>query len=194
MPRLTNERAQSVLNCLILQDGGTTETLSEAPGAYGIHSHSHAARIAAYETTSALVTLPSPEMGMAPRYSSRDHHADMLPLIQPLDGPCLSTGRSALRTSVSACRCHDGCLQCGLVRYMQWAGSLGVLDRALTALAHQLPQVAGSATSLASVPAAAAWQAHVGPDRQHCDRFVHQLAGLSTITSHVTTRPPSPRL
>ncbi len=30
---------------------GTTETVSEAPGAYGIHSCSHAARIASYETT-----------------------------------------------------------------------------------------------------------------------------------------------
>ncbi len=44
------------------QDDGTTETLSEAPGADGMHSRSHATRIAAYETTSALVTLPSNEM------------------------------------------------------------------------------------------------------------------------------------
>ncbi len=57
------------------------------------------------------------------------------------------------------------------MRYMQRAGSLGVLDRALTALAHQLSRVAGSATSLAAVPAA--WQAHVGPHGQHCNRFIH---------------------
>ncbi len=48
------------------QDCGSAETVSEAPGAYGIHSCSHAARIASYETTSALVALPSPEVGMAP--------------------------------------------------------------------------------------------------------------------------------
>ncbi len=133
-------------------------------------------------------------MGMASRNSSRDYHANMLPLSQRLDGPCLSMGRSALRTSVSACRCHDGYLQCGLVRYMQWAGSLGVLDRASTALAHELPRVAGSATSHVAVLAAAAWQARVGPHGQHFDSFLKQLAGLSTITSHDTAHPPSPPL
>ncbi len=44
------------------QDGGTTETLSETPGAYGTRSCSLAAQIASYETTSAQVTLSSPEM------------------------------------------------------------------------------------------------------------------------------------
>ncbi len=39
-----------------------------------------------------------------------------------------------------------------------------------------------------------AWLACVGPHRQHCGCLVHQLAGLSTITLHVTTRPPSPPL
>ncbi len=36
------------------QECSTTETVSETPGAYGIHSCSHAARIASYETTSTL--------------------------------------------------------------------------------------------------------------------------------------------
>ncbi len=36
------------------QDGGTTETVSEAPGAYGGCSGSHAAGVAPYETTSTL--------------------------------------------------------------------------------------------------------------------------------------------
>ncbi len=48
------------------QECGSTETVSEAPGAYGICSCSNAARIASFETTSALATLPSPEMGMVP--------------------------------------------------------------------------------------------------------------------------------
>ncbi len=42
------------------QECGTTETVSEALGAYGIRRCSHAARIASYETTSALATLPGP--------------------------------------------------------------------------------------------------------------------------------------
>ncbi len=70
------------------QDCGSTETFSEAPGAYGIHSRSHAARVASYETTSALVALPSPEVGMAPRYTSGEYHTGVSPLLQPLDGPC----------------------------------------------------------------------------------------------------------
>ncbi len=73
------------------QDCGSAETVSEAPGAYGIRSCSHAARIASYETTSALVALPSPEVGMAPRCTSGEHHTGVSPLLQPLDGPCFST-------------------------------------------------------------------------------------------------------
>ncbi len=57
------------------QECGTTETVSEAPGAYGIRSCSHAAWVASYETTSALAILPSPEVGMAPRYTSSKHHS-----------------------------------------------------------------------------------------------------------------------
>ncbi len=41
------------------QECGTTETFSEAPGAYGIRSCSHAAQVASYEITSALAILPS---------------------------------------------------------------------------------------------------------------------------------------
>ncbi len=72
-------------------------------------------------------------MGMAPRYTPGEHHTGVSPLLQPLDGPCLSTGRGALRTSVPACCCHNRCLQHGLGRYMQRAGSLGALDGASTA-------------------------------------------------------------
>ncbi len=176
------------------QDCGSAETVSEAPGAYGIRSCSHVARIASYETISALVALPSPEVGMAPRCTSGEHHTGVSPLLQPLDGPCLSTGRGALRTSVSACCCHNRCLQHGLGRYMQRAGSLGALDGASTALAHQLPRAAGSASSLAAVSATAVRQACVGPYGQHCGCVVHQPDGVYTITPHVTARPPSPPL
>ncbi len=65
------------------QECGTTETVSEAPGAYGIRSCSHAARIASYETTSALATLPGPEVGMAPRYTASRY----LPAVSPLPQP-----------------------------------------------------------------------------------------------------------
>ncbi len=45
------------------QEGGSTETFSGAPGAYGILSLGHAARIASY-----VASRPGPEMGMAPRH------------------------------------------------------------------------------------------------------------------------------
>ncbi len=116
------------------------------------------------------------------------------PLPQPLDRPCLSTGRGAPRTSVPAYCCHNRCLQHGLGRYMQRAGSLGALDRAPTALAHQLPGAVGSAFSLAAVPATAVGQARASPHGQHCSGLVYQPAGGYTITPHVTARPPSPPL
>ncbi len=56
------------------QECGTTETVSEAPGAYGIPSCSYAAQIASYETISALATLPCPDVGMAPRYTASGYH------------------------------------------------------------------------------------------------------------------------
>ncbi len=52
---LTNEHAQSVPEFLQRQGGDTTETLSEAPGTYGIRSCSPTAPIASYGTTSAQV-------------------------------------------------------------------------------------------------------------------------------------------
>ncbi len=105
------------------QECGTAETVSEAPGAYGIRSCSHAARIALYETTSALATLPGPEVGMAPQYTASGYHPALSPLPQPLDRPCLSTGWGAPRTSVPTYCCHNRCLQHGLGHYMQRARS-----------------------------------------------------------------------
>ncbi len=176
------------------QECGTTETVSEAPGAYGIRSCSHAAQIASYETTSALASLSGQEVGMAPRYTANRYLPAVSPLPQPLDRPCLSTGRGAPRTSVPAYCCHNRCLQHGLGCYMQWAGSLGALDRAPTALAHQLSGAVGSAISLAAVPATAVGQARASPHGQHCGGLVYQPAGGFTITPHVTARPPSPPL
>ncbi len=143
---------------------------------------------------SALATLPGPEVGMAPRYTASRYLPAVSPLPQPLNRPCLSTGRGAPRTSVPAYCCHNRCLQHGLGRYMQRAGSLGALDRAPTALAHQLPGAVGSAFSLAAVPATAVGQARASPHGQHCGGLVYQPAGGYTITPHVRARPPSPPL
>ncbi len=77
---------------------------------------------------------------------------------------------------------------------MQRACSVGSVDRASTALAHQLPRVA-SGTSCAGPPQrAATWQARADPYGQYCDRCVHQPPGWSMLPPHVATRPPSPPL
>ncbi len=131
---------------------------------------------------------------MAPRYNVSGYHPAVSPLPQPLDGPCLSTGRGAPRSSVPAYCCHNRYLQHGLGRYMQGAGSLGALDRAPTALAHQRPRAVCSAFSLMAVPATAVGQARASPHLQHCGGLVHQPAWRYTITPHVTACPPSPPL
>ncbi len=138
--------------------------------------------------------LAAKKVGIVPRYTASRYLPAVLPLPQPLDRPCLSTGRGAPRTSVPAYCCHNRCLQHGLGRYMQRAGSLGALDRAPAALAHQLPGAVGSAFSLAAVPATAVGQARASPHGQHCGGLVYQPAGGYTITPHVTARPPSPPL
>ncbi len=116
---------------------------------------------------------------MAIRYTS------VSPLPQPLDGPCLSTGQGAPRTIVPAYCCHN---------HIQPAGSLGALDGAPTALAHQLPRAVVSASSLTAVPATAFGQARANPHGQHCGCLAYQPVGRYTITPHVTARPPSPPL
>ncbi len=64
----------------------------------------------------------------------------------------------------------------------------------LSAVAYQLPRVAGSMACSAPLQNAATREACTGPLGQHCDRCVHQPPGRSTLPSHVATRPPSPPL
>ncbi len=123
------------------QEGGSTETLSEAPGAYGIRSRCHAARIASYETASALASRPGPEMGMVPRHVPGLSHPVLPPHLQPMVGPCFSSGRSSPRESIQACCCLNRCLYNGLGGNVQLACSCGALDRAPSAVAYQLPRV-----------------------------------------------------
>ncbi len=45
------------------QEGGSIETVSESPGAYGICNRCYASRFASYETASVLASRPSPKTG-----------------------------------------------------------------------------------------------------------------------------------
>ncbi len=177
-----------------VQEGGSTETLSEAPGAYGIRSRCHAARIASYETASALASRPGPEMGMATRYVPGFSHPVLPSDLRPVVGSCFSSGRSSPRASIQACCCINRCLCHGLGSHVQRACSCRALDRVPVAVAYQLPRVASSTACSAPLQRAATRQACTGPYGQHCDRCVHQPPRWSTLPSPVATRPPSPPL
>ncbi len=68
---------------------------------------------------------------------------------------------------------------------MQQAGSLGALDGAPTALAHQLPRAVGSASRLTAVPAL------LGKHVLVCSCIIHEPVGRYMITPHVTASSPS---
>ncbi len=176
------------------QDGGTTETVSEAPGAYGGCGGGHAAGAAPYETASTLSPWPSPEVGVAERHAEGPSHSSLPPNLHPVVRPFISSGRSAPGTGLQArCGLHRRLRQ-GLGGHVQRACSVGGLDGSPTALAHQLPRVAGSTPGLEPPQETLTRRACTGPYGQHCDRCVHQPTRWSTLPSHVTTRPPPPPL
>ncbi len=174
------------------QECGTTETVSEVSGAYGIRSCSHAARVASYETTSALATLPrwAWRRGTLRVNITQHCHRSLSPWT---DHAFLRAGVPLEQVSRHTVVTPDAS-STDLGRYMQRAGSLGALDRAPTALAHQLPRAVGSASSPTAVLATAVGQARASPHGQHCVCLVYQPVGGYTITPHVTARPPSPPL
>ncbi len=149
------------------QEGGSTETISEASGAYGIRSHCYATRVASYETASALASRPGAEMGVATRHLPGPCHPVLPPDLQPVVGPLLSSGRSSPCASVQACCCINSCLCHGLGCHVQ------------------LPRVASSMACSAPLQIAATRQAHAGPYGQHCDRCVHQPPRWSTLPSQL---------
>ncbi len=59
-----------LLQDFIRQDGGSTETLSEDPGAYGCSCGDSPARSAPYEIASALAPWTNPVVGVETQYSS----------------------------------------------------------------------------------------------------------------------------
>ncbi len=85
-------------------DGGTTETVSEAPGAYGGCGGGHAAGAAPYETASTLAPWPSPEVGVAQRHAARPIHSSLSPNLHSVVSTFVPSGRSAPGTGLQA-RC-----------------------------------------------------------------------------------------
>ncbi len=170
------------------QDGSTTETVSEAPGAYGGCGGSHTAGAAPYETASTLAPWPSPEVGVAVRHA-----------------PSLSQTFTPWQTFRFFRQKYPWNRSLGRLWFTRMppprAGgprstgcSVGGLDGSPTALAHHLPRVAGSTPGLEPSQEALTRRARTGPHGQHCNHCVHQKTRWSTLPSHVTTCPPPPPL
>ncbi|KAI2655304.1 hypothetical protein H4Q32_017676 [Labeo rohita] len=169
---------------------GPPKTGSEAPRAHGILSRGHATGVDAHETAAALASYSSPQVGVASRHISGEHHTIVSPDTQPLDRHYVPTVRSSTGTGVQTHHCHHRCFQDRLGCHLQRAGSFRGLDRPPTVLAHKLSGVVGSAPRPEEVPFYDSGQARVGQNRQHYDCGLHQPPGRCTLLSHVTTSPP----
>ncbi len=122
---------------------------------------------------------------MAERHGVGPSHSSLPPNLHPVVRPFVPLGWSAPGTGLQArCGLH-GCLRQGLGGHVQRACSVGGLDGSPTALAHQLPRVAGSTPGLEPSQEMLTRRACTGPYRQHCDRRVHQPTRWSTLPSQL---------
>ncbi len=129
----------------IRQDGGPTETFSEAPGAYGCSCGDSSTRSAPYETVSALAPWPSPEVGVEMRYSD---YTGLPHDLQLVVRSLVPSGRSAPGAGIQAFFGIHGYLGHQLGSHIQWTHSVRGMDGSPTALAYQLPWVVGSTIAL----------------------------------------------
>ncbi len=195
--RLTQERAQSVLNCLNTFKNRTAAPLKQFQRLLG-----HMAAAAAVTPLGLLHMRPLQHWlhGRVPRWAwqSGTLRVQVTPAcrqnLHPVVRPFIPSGRSAPGTGLQArCGLHRRLRQ-GLGGHVQRACSVRGLDGSPTALAHQLPRVAGSTPGLEPSQETLTRRACTSPYGQHGDRCVHQPTRWSTLPSHVTTRPPPPPL
>ncbi len=183
-----------LLQDLIMQDGGSTETLSEAPGTYGCSCGDSSARSAPYENASALALWPNPEVGVETRHLPGSDYTGLPQDLQAVVRSLVPSGRSAPGAGIQACCDIHRCLDHRLGSHVQRARSIRGLDGSPTALAYQLPRVASSTPCPEPSQRAPSAQGRSGPYGQHCDRCVYQPARRFALLSHVATRPPPPPL
>ncbi len=195
MARLTKERAQAVLNCLSSFRGRNVVPLKQFQRLLG-----HMASAAAVTPLGLLHMRPIQHWlhSRVPRWAWR--RGTLRVGISQQCRRSLSpwTDLAFLRAGVRLEQVSRHTVVTTDASSTGWGATCngqaasGALDRAPTALAHQLPGAVGSAFSLAAVPATAVGQARASLHGQHCGGLVHQPAGRYTITPHVTARPPSP--
>ncbi len=193
--RLTQERAQSVLNCLNTFKNRTAAPLKQFQRLLG--------HMAAAVTPLGLLHMRPLQHwlhGRVPRWAwqSGTLRVQVTPACRqtftPWSDLFIPSGRSAPGTGLQArCGLHRRLRQ-GLGGHVQRACSVRGLDGSPTALAHQLPRVAGSTPGLEPSQETLTRRACTSPYGQHGDRCVHQPTRWSTLPSHVTTRPPPPPL
>ncbi len=94
-----------LLQDFIRQDGGSTETLSEA-----YSCGDSPARSAPYETTVALAPLLNPEVGVETRYSPGSDYTGLPQDLQPVVRSLVPSGRSAPGAGIQTCCDIHGCL------------------------------------------------------------------------------------
>ncbi|CAM4278784.1 unnamed protein product [Leuciscus chuanchicus] len=100
------------------EEPDSQEENTEAPGAYGIHSGGHAARVASYETASALASRSSPAMGMATGHTPGASHTGLPSNLQPVVEHLFSTGRSVVSTDALS----TGWVPCAMGMLLQAPG------------------------------------------------------------------------
>ncbi len=146
--RLTQERAQSVLNCLNTFKNRTRHHWNSFRGSWGIWRLRRRSRAGAapYETASTLAPWPSPEVGVAERHAEGPSHSS-LPNLHPVVRPFIPSGRSAPGTGLQArCGLHDASAKGWGATFNGHAVS-GVWTGPQLHW-HQLPRVAGSTPGL----------------------------------------------
>ncbi len=178
----------------IRQDGGPTETLSEAPGAYGCSCG---------EVPPGLLHMRPLQHwlhGRVPRWAWKrgTHRVQITPACRKTFSPWtdplfLLAGVPLEQVSRHVVVFTDASATGWGATYNGHAVS-GVWTGPQLRWHIKLPRVAGSTPCLEPPQRAPSGQGRSGPYGQHGDRCVYQLARRFKLPSHVATRPPPPPL
>ncbi len=122
---------------------------------------------------------------METRYSPGSDYTGLPQDLQPVVRSLVPSGRSAPGAGIQTCCGIHGCLGHRLGSHVKQARSIRGLDGSPTALAYQLPQVAGSTPCLEPPQRVPSAQGRSGPYGQHCDRCVYQPARRFTLPSQL---------
>ncbi len=195
--RLTQERAQSVLNCFKTLSGRTAVPLKLFQRLLG---HMAAAAVTVPLGLLHMRPLQHWLYGRIPRWAWKrgTYRVQITPAcrktFRPWSDPSfLRAGVPLEQVSRHAVVFTDASTT-GWGATYNWARSIRGLDGSPTALAYQLPRVASSTPCPEPPQRAPSAQGRSGPYGQHCDRCVYQPARRFALPSHVATRPPPPPL